>query len=180
MNITPPIERIDILPSTCWSQRDIDHDGLIYHYISAVNINPDDPYNYDAIRKILINGPFSYHDYIDRDGVLYRFVNHKYRAWHAGKSTCKAWKNLNDNFIGVTLAGGNFEPFTDAQYETLAWLTHEYMIIYPNITTDNIRGHGEVSGPDVRKDYKPDPGIYFDWLKLGKNLQLLDFLLGEN
>lgn len=177
MSINPPIIEYLPLPISCYSQREIDHDGALIHYISAENTKPEDPFNIEEIQKILIASPASYHDYIDRDGVLWRFVDHKYRAWHAGKSRCKGWKNLNDNFIGIALAGTNKEPFTEAQYETLAWLLVDYIQRY-SILTDNIKGHEQVSGPKVRKDYKPDPGIYFDWLYLGAKIQQLRMIMG--
>lgn len=159
-----------MLPDSCWSQRRISHDGIIIHFISAINVAPNRPFDISEIRKILINSPASCHDYIDRAGKIWHFVPPEYRAWHAGRSKFKEWTGLNDNFLGIELAGTVDVPFTDAQYNSLAWLIRDYIKKY-GILTEDIKGHEDVSDHTVRDDPKVDPGPYFDWIRLGQLLQ---------
>jgi len=162
----PRIEKL-LLPESVWTQRNIAHDGLLYHFISAINTNPENPFDMQSIRDILIKSPASCHDYIDREGVIWEFVPHQFRAWHAGRSKFRGRSHLNNSFIGIELAGTEDGPFTGEQYESLAWRSVHYMKLYPGIRTDWIRGHEDVSDHTVRSDPKVDPGQYFDWIRVG-------------
>lgn len=100
----------------------------------------------------------STHYFIDRRGTVTEYVPLSKRAWHAGKSSYHGRENVNDFSIGIELEGTDHEPYTSAQYNTLADLTLEIMKQYPRITRDRIVGHR-----DVAPGRKTDPGDSFDW-----------------
>jgi AmpD protein len=79
------------------------------------------------------------------------------RAWHAGASNWCGRERCNDFSIGIELEGSDFEPFADAQYDTLAALTQALNAAYP---IADIVGHS-----DIAPGRKTDPGPYFDWLR---------------
>jgi hypothetical protein len=62
------------------------------------------------------------HYLVGRSGTIYRILDPKYRADHAGVSMWKGLKNLSDHSLGVELEGFHNVPFTPAQYRSLAWL----------------------------------------------------------
>ena len=99
----------------------------------------------------------SAHFLIRRDGALLQFVRCGARAWHAGESSWKGRARCNDFSIGVELEGTGEAPFTDAQYQQLAFLTRALKARYP---IRDIVGHS-----DVAPGRKSDPGPQFDWAR---------------
>jgi N-acetylmuramoyl-L-alanine amidase len=59
---------------------------------------------------------------VARNGTIYRILDPRYRADHAGLSMWKGRENLSDVSIGVELEGYHDEPFTSRQYVSLRWL----------------------------------------------------------
>ena len=100
----------------------------------------------------------SAHCLIERDGRITQYVSFNKRAWHAGLSCFQGREKCNDFSIGIELEGSNEQPFTDAQYQALQWLTQLIMQAYPKITSERIVGHADIS-----PGRKIDPGQYFDW-----------------
>ena len=100
----------------------------------------------------------SAHCLIERDGGITQYVNFNQRAWHAGLSCFEGREKCNDFAIGIELEGSNEQPFTEAQYQSLAVLTRQIMQNYPLITKERIVGHSDIS-----PGRKIDPGQYFDW-----------------
>lgn len=100
----------------------------------------------------------SAHILINRQGQITQYVNFDEMAWHAGLSCFAGREKCNEFSIGIELEGSNNQPFTEAQYQTLAQLTTVIMATYPNITPERIVGHN-----DIAPDRKIDPGQYFDW-----------------
>jgi AmpD protein len=99
----------------------------------------------------------SSHFLIRRDGELIQFVPCSKRAWHAGASNWCGRERCNDFSIGIELEGSDFEPFTDAQYATLAELTRTLRTTYP---IADVVGHS-----DIAPGRKTDPGPFFDWAR---------------
>lgn len=98
------------------------------------------------------------HYLIDRKGVIYRLVEDKNIAWHAGESkTPDGRKNVNDFSIGIELMNTKTEKYTSEQYDTLSklldYLKGKYKIKYT-------LGH-----KDISLGRKDDPWN-FDWGKL--------------
>ena len=100
----------------------------------------------------------SAHCLINRQGNITQYVNFNDRAWHAGLSCFEGREKCNDFAIGIELEGSNEQPFTEAQYQSLAQVTKHLMLTYPRITPERIVGHCDIS-----PGRKIDPGQYFDW-----------------
>lgn len=100
----------------------------------------------------------SAHCLINRQGEISQYVNFNQMAWHAGVSSFQGRERCNEFSIGIELEGSNNQPFTHAQYQSLAALTQQIMQHYPQITLERIVGHS-----DIAPERKIDPGQYFDW-----------------
>jgi AmpD protein len=100
----------------------------------------------------------SAHFFIRRDGSLIQFVPCTLRAWHAGVSSWQGCERCNDYSIGIELEGTDDQPFTDAQYATLAPLVRQLKQTYP---IRDVVGHS-----DIAAGRKTDPGPHFDWQRL--------------
>ena len=157
-------------PSPHFRSRKAAVDTLVIHYISAIYVNKNRPFDVDTVLKMLCEpiqtpeGPIkiSAHYAIDREGLVYRLVDEKNVAWHAGKSSLKGRAingSCNDFSIGIELFGGDWIEFTEKQYTSLISLTQDIQTRH-QIPKDNIVGH-EFIAP-VRK---VDPGKHFRWPK---------------
>lgn len=109
----------------------------------------------------------SAHAVIRRTGEIVQYVPFQQRAWHAGQSCFDGRERCNDFSIGIELEGCDDQPYTDAQYATLAETTQAIMVAYPAITVPRIVGHS-----DIAPGRKTDPGAAFSW-------QHLHYLLGR-
>lgn len=99
----------------------------------------------------------STHFFIRRDGQLIQFVSTDERARHAGPSEWDGRRHCNDFSVGIELEGDDEDPFTDAQYATLARLTRALKKRYP---IQAIVGHS-----DIAPGRKTDPGPFFEWAR---------------
>lgn len=99
----------------------------------------------------------SAHCLIRRDGEVVQYVPFDKRAWHAGVSNYHGRERCNDFSIGIELEGTDNQPYTDAQYQQLANVTHALIALYPRIA-NNMTGHS-----DIAPERKTDPGPAFDW-----------------
>lgn len=122
----------DLLPETCWGKELRNTDGIILHHISAVNVQPGDPYDYGAIREIFIDNRVSAHFLVQRDGSIVQLVPLSHEAWHAGRSTLAGRDYCNKFCFGVELVATPSDVFTGAQYDSAAqlcaWLCDEFGI----------------------------------------------------
>jgi len=144
-------------------------DTVIIHYISAINIDKDNPFDTNKILDLLTKPikfgstavKVSAHYLITREGVVYRLVDEKHVSWHSGTSQMpdgrKIRDSVNDFSIGIELEGGDWIEFTNDQYECLIKLLKSIVIKY-NVGQDFILGHC-----DVAPGRKQDPGKQFDW-----------------
>ena len=109
----------------------------------------------------------SSHYLINETGVVYRLVDERYRAWHAGVSQWKGISNLNNNSIGIELENPGHEfgyiAFSKKQMEALVFLCKELKSRY-DIQANWVLGHSDIS--PFRKN---DPGEKFPWKKLSKH-----------
>ncbi len=99
----------------------------------------------------------SAHCLIRRDGEIVQYVPFDKRAWHAGVSCYEGRERCNDFSIGIELEGTDTLPYTDAQYQQLAAVTHTLIAHYPAMA-DHMTGHS-----DIAPGRKTDPGPAFDW-----------------
>lgn len=126
--------------------------SIIFHHTASSNIE-------SPINTFLNPGSdVSAHYVIGQDGRIVNMVDTNYRAWHAGESVLNGRSHVNDYSIGIEIVNpdGNFNPYTEAQYQSLEWLTQDLLNKYPSIT--HLTGH-----EDVAPGRKSDPGDLFDW-----------------
>ncbi len=138
--------------------------------MSAVNVKPDDPYNFKEIVKIYNDYKVSADYQIERDGKIYQLIPEGRHSYHAGISrftngefglTKSGKQTLNKIAVGVELSATHTSGFTGEQYDALTWLTKHLMAKYP-IRKELIEGHDAVAIPKGRKK---DPGKKFDWVR---------------
>jgi len=99
----------------------------------------------------------SAHYVICRDGIVHHMLNDLLRAHHAGVSKWGNATDLNSMSIGIEIDNNGFEPFTEAQMNSLLQLLERLKRAY-NIPQANFIGHA-----DVAPGRKVDPGRYFSW-----------------
>ncbi|MGR6981916.1 1,6-anhydro-N-acetylmuramyl-L-alanine amidase AmpD [Testudinibacter sp. P27/CKL/0425] len=163
-----PVRKV---PSPHFDQRPDPQDIslLVIHYISLPpeqfggdfidrffqgTLDPNEHPYFAEIAELRVSA----HCLIDRQGQITQYVNFQDRAWHAGISCFQGREKCNDFAIGIELEGSDNQPFSEVQYRTLQQLTELIMQTYPQITTDRIVGHCDIS-----PGRKIDPGKYFDW-----------------
>lgn len=106
----------------------------------------------------------SSHFLIRRDGTVLQFVSCLRRAWHAGVSDWHGRAACNDFSVGIELEGCDDTVFDERQYEALVRLTGGLLDAYP---IREIVGHSHIA-----PGRKTDPGPFFQWEKLGRELSL--------
>lgn len=131
-------------------------DTIVLH--SSYNPNGDDAYGVSELVKIYEGYTVSAHYLIDRGGKIYRLVEDKNIAYHAGASKMPdGRKDVNDFSIGIEMMNKEDTEYTKAQYEAIndliAYLKQKHSIKY-------VVGHG-----DIAPTRKTDPWN-FDWKKL--------------
>ena len=109
----------------------------------------------------------SSHYLIKNNGEILRLVPDLYEAWHAGVSTWKNFKSLNQNSIGIEITNPGhqygYKNFSSNQIFSLKKLLN-FLIKEFRINKKCILGHSDVS-PGRKKD----PGEKFPWEILAKN-----------
>ena len=103
-------------------------DTVVFHYISALETNPGNPYRIESVLKIFITYGVSSHYLINREGDIYQLVPEDKRAWHCGGSIMPEpdlREGVNEFSIGVELVATGDSGFTDAQYDSLVSLCQD-------------------------------------------------------
>ena len=181
---------VDLLPPAIVSseRNGAPVDMIVIHFCSDALAHPEYPYNYSNIRNIFKANHVAAHYLIDRKGTVFRLVDERRAAYHAGKGTID-WDlerkdRLNHYSVGIELMGtgsrqemssmlpveivdripAEMVGFTDAQYSSLGGLIHDICKRNPSIKNDrsHIIGHDEYA-PGRRVD----PGTLFDWARIG-------------
>lgn len=127
---------------------------------NIIVIHYDDGTNSKHTLKYLRRSGKSYHYYITKNGLIYKLIDPKYKAYHAGKSEWNGMNELNDYSIGICFENDGVESYTYKQYLSGAWLINKLKHRYRDINDSKIVGHSEVAYPENRKH---DPGDKFDW-----------------
>jgi N-acetylmuramoyl-L-alanine amidase len=102
----------------------------------------------------------SAHYVICKDGTIHHMLNDYLRAWQAGRSKWGNITDINSVSIGIELDNNGFEPFPDAQMNSLLHLLATLKTTY-NIPASNFIGHG-----DIAPTRKNDPSSWFPWKEL--------------
>jgi len=118
-------------------------------------------------RLTSIQSEVSCHYLIKNNGEIVNIVPDLYVAWHAGKSSWKNYKSLNQNSIGIEITNPGhqlgYKKFTQKQISSLLKLS-KLLIKKYKISSKNILGHS-----DIAPQRKKDPGEKFPWEYLCKN-----------
>ncbi|OGI16320.1 MAG: hypothetical protein A2Z52_02125 [Candidatus Moranbacteria bacterium RBG_19FT_COMBO_42_6] len=130
--------------------------AIIIH--SSYDALGNDPFDVDGLVKEYESYGVSAHYLVDRGGTIYRLVEDKNIAYHAGVSSLPDGRtNVNELSIGIELMNTKDGNFTEKQYEALneliSHIKGKYKIKY-------VLGHNQIASG--RKD---DPWN-FDWKKI--------------
>ena len=106
----------------------------------------------------------SSHFVINQNGKIYRLVEDRHIAWHAGKSCWGRYRKLNKNSIGIELVNKGhqfgYANFRKKQLLSLIKICKRLIKKY-RIKKRNVVGHSDIS--PLRKI---DPGEKFPWKEL--------------
>lgn len=111
----------------------------------------------------------SAHYVLRKDGKIFQLVQDQYRAWHAGISRWKEDTSLNDVSIGIEIENNGSEEFSEEQYISLAFLCNKLKSQY-QLELGQFLGHS-----DIAPSRKIDPGMYFRWDRLYKEVFDIDY-----
>jgi len=134
---------------------------IIFHYTGMKNESA-------AINKLTnIQSEVSCHYLIKNNGEIIKIVPDLYIAWHAGRSSWKNYKSLNQSSIGIEIINPGhqfgYKNFTQKQISSLLKLS-KFLIKKYKISIKNVLGHS-----DIAPQRKKDPGEKFPWEILSKN-----------
>ena len=108
----------------------------------------------------------SAHWLIDESGSIFKLVDECCRAWHAGISEWKGYKNINSYSIGIELVNPGhdlgYTKFKELQMQSLEFLIKNITLKY-GLHPNSVIGHS-----DIAPDRKKDPGEKFPWKILAK------------
>lgn len=104
----------------------------------------------------------SSHYVICKDGTVHHMLNDLLRGHHAGVSKWGNATDLNSSSIGIEIDNNGFEPFPEAQINSLLILLDRLKKSY-NIPVSNFIGHA-----DIAPGRKVDPNRYFPWQRLAE------------
>jgi N-acetylmuramoyl-L-alanine amidase len=134
---------------------------IIFHYTGMKSES-------DAMKRLTdIQSEVGCHYLIKNDGEIVKMVPDLYIAWHAGKSSWKSYKSLNQSSIGIEITNPGhkhgYKKFTKKQITSLLKLS-KFLIKKYKVSPKNILGHS-----DIAVLRKKDPGEKFPWKYLSKN-----------
>ncbi|MCP4822415.1 MAG: N-acetylmuramoyl-L-alanine amidase [Shimia sp.] len=104
----------------------------------------------------------SAHYLICEKGRVFRLVDEKMRAWHAGAGTWQGKADINSRSIGIELDNRGTHPFSEPQMAALETLLPAIM------TRWSIPASGVIGHSDMAPGRKFDPGPSFDWRRLAR------------
>jgi N-acetylmuramoyl-L-alanine amidase len=105
----------------------------------------------------------SAHYVICKDGTIHHMLSDYLRAWHAGTGKWCNVTDVNNVSIGIELDNNGFEPFSDAQINSLLMLLKK-LKKDNNIPAVNFIGHA-----DIAPRRKVDPNRFFPWQQLAQH-----------
>ena len=132
---------------------------IIIHYTETKTLKEAVLLLTDQKRKV------SCHYLIDVNGKIFKLVNLENRAWHAGRSKWKNFKDLNSHSIGIEVVYPGEKSNSEYQQTQIKELINLIIFLKDKykIKNDRILGHS-----DIAPLRKIDPGKYFPWEKLNK------------
>jgi N-acetyl-anhydromuramyl-L-alanine amidase AmpD len=134
-------------------------DTIVIH--SSYDALGNEPYSLEGLIKEYQQYGVAPHFLIDRKGIVYRLVDEKNIAYHAGVSEMPDGRTSVNNFsIGIELMNTQEDEYTKNQYSSLNELI-DYL--EDKLEIKYILGH-----QDISPDRKTDPWN-FDWKEIGSN-----------
>ncbi len=170
-----------ILPDYCYSSRPLKPEGVVIHYFSAINVDPENAFSVKACRYLFLdlNLPrderqqymhssrwpenrmyASAHLLIARFGGVWKLIDYDHQAYHAGESVMNGRKNCNRWTLGIELIGTRESGFRAEQYRSLARVLADLEQEF-GIDHANVQGHDTVRWEAIQagstKPVKHDP-----------------------
>lgn len=147
-------------PSPNFDERGRDIDTAILHYTGMKS-------GAEALARLCDPAAMvSAHYLVEEDGTLYRLVEERCRAWHAGVSSWKGERDINARSIGIEIVNPGHEwgyrEFPTAQIEAVIALLKEIFARH-EIAPARVLAHS-----DVAPGRKEDPGEKFPWARLAQ------------
>lgn len=131
-------------------------DTIVLH--SSYDATGNDPYSVAGVIAEWRAAGVAPHYLIDRQGTIYRLVEDKNIAYHAGVSRMPDGRtNVNDFSIGIELLDTKEDAYTDAEYAAVNALITSLKAKYP---VKDILGHS-----DIAPGRKTDPWN-LDWKRV--------------
>lgn len=133
-------------------------DAIIIH--SSYNALGGDPYDLDKLLAEYKQYGVAPHYLIDREGKIYKLVEEKNIAYHAGESqTPDGRTNVNNFSIGIEMMNKEDSKFTGDQYaalnDLLRYLRSKYQMKY-------VLGHNQISSGRKTDPWNFDPVLILD------------------
>lgn len=142
---------------------------IILHYTAL-----DNEKSVTVLTQQAVSAHYLVNDLSDKE--IYQLVDENKRSYHAGISSWRNDKMLNDTSIGIEIVNSGyttdstgsriFPEFDDAQVQKVAALVQDLAKRYM-IPASNILGHS-----DIAPTRKQDPGPKFPWKKLYDQYQI--------
>ena len=134
---------------------------IIFHYTGMKK-------EMDAINRLTnLKSKVSSHYFIKKNGEILLLVPDLYIAWHAGFSSWKYYKFINNYSIGIEISNpgheNKYNKFNKKQINSIVKLS-KFLIKKYKIKQNFILGHS-----DIAPLRKKDPGEKFPWKYLSKN-----------
>ena len=150
----------DSFRSLNYDERSGSVSALVFHYTGMRSMR-------EALERLCdgnCKDRVSAHYMVSEEGKIYRLVEERYRAWHAGVSCWRGCRDLNDCSVGIEVVNPGHEfgyrRFPQRQMEAVLRLSVEIVGRY-GIAAPWILGHS-----DIAVGRKRDPGELFDWCYL--------------
>ena len=107
----------------------------------------------------------SAHYVVVEDGRIVQMVPESRRAWHAGASAWKGWRDVNSRSLGIEIVhpghrDGTMPPYPEAQLAAVSALAGDIVARW-GIPAERVLGHS-----DIAPERKDDPGEAFPWARL--------------
>ena len=134
---------------------------IIFHYTGMKKES-------EAINRLTnIQSEVSCHYLVKDNGKIINIVPDLYIAWHAGKSSWRNYKSLNQNSIGIEITNPGhtfgYKKFSKKQIFSLVKLS-KILIKKYKVNNKNILGHSDIA-PQRKKETRKK----FPWEYLSKN-----------
>jgi N-acetylmuramoyl-L-alanine amidase len=130
---------------------------LILHYTDTKTLA-------ETLRLLQGAREASAHYVVDEDGSIYRLVDEKDRAWHAGVSCWEGEEDVNSASIGIEIQNpghqNGYRTFPEKQIGAVTDLCREI------IARHGIKPYHVLAHSDIAPARKKDPGELFPWKEL--------------